>query len=658
MREFLAALSRGIARKNIPRSHSSLVENLKNLGALRQRGDLFLLDSSFIIGVLDISRDGTGYVGAFGHEGRDFIVRRKCLEGAMKGDIVLARRIHSRANRPQARIIKILEGHSLSVLAFTRQDSCGNVELIELKSGMPLPRVRASYKSLKVLPKETILRLNPRDGAVLEVLGVLSDPQVDEKISLALYHKEEAFPKACEEQARSFGECVDSSMYPARLDLRALPFCTIDPPDAKDHDDAIYFDERQSILYVAIADVSEYVTPHTPLDKAAKMRGFSIYFPHKSIPMLPRNLSENICSLKPHEDRLALVWKIRLHKRTAAPLHAELHEAIIASRQKLSYEEVDRFLGNSSGDTTIQKELQASILSLYERCKKLRKARLMKGYDFVSVEERLVLSEDLHLVRVISEHETPAHSLVEECMLLANIFSAKRLERGIFRVHEEPKPEKIETLFWDLRTLGLPVENKGSLHEMILDVQKEAQKRGIREEVDRLLIRSQAQARYSSQKLKHFGLGFAEYSHFTSPIRRYADLMLHRLLKAEMHCEHRTQQFYEESLAPLCDSLSVLERECARVEMDYKDRKYARAALLRLGEVINGVIVSEEIPLLARAQGDLQGARITLDRGFAGRMDQVKIRLTRVDLASAKIYGEIVGILQGKACISANLTQF
>lgn len=643
MREFLASLARGIKPKDLPRAHLPLVEILQKARALKTQKERIVLDSAFRAGALDVSRQGSGFIASPLEGSRDWIIQKGDLGGAMKGDFILARRIYShKSHRASAKVVAILEKKSASVIVYLASHK-GRIEALDIKNHTPVS-LRASYKSLKALPPQTILRLDSREGRVEEVLGVLSDPRVDEKISLALFDKTEAFPSACEAQAASFGDKVDASMYPERVDFRHLPFCTIDPLDAKDHDDAIYFDPEESTLYVAIADVSEYVTPHSPLDREARKRGFTIYLPHKSIPMLPRNLSENIGSLKPQEDRLAYVWKIRLHRRTFAPLRAELVEAIVRSRQKLSYEEVDEFLEQKGGETMIFNELQAPLRALYQRTQKLRAKRLEKGYEFFNEEQRLLLDENQNLLSITTERETPAHSLIEECMLLANIFSARRLERGIFRVHEEPQEERIESLLWELRSMGLEVKRGDSLHATLTAAQREAEKKGKRDEVDRLIIRAQAQARYSVQKAPHFGLGFEAYSHFTSPIRRYADLMLHRLLKATIKGE-REAEFWLEGMGALCDSLSALERESARVEMDYKDRKYARAALERLGEVIEGVVIDEENPPLARAQGFLKGARITLGRETVERTQRVRIRLIDADVAGAKIYGKVVGIV-------------
>lgn len=675
MREFLSAISRGVRSKDIPRQLLSVLEILKSHHALQESNTIVTLHSAFVVGIIDIARDGSGFLMRLGGDGgRDILIQKGNLNRATKGDVVLARRVYShKGNRACAKVIEILE-RSASFHVALLTEHHGRIEAVDIKSGSTIS-LKASQKSLRVLPKNTIVCIDSCDGRIDEVLGVLSDPRVDEKISLSLFGKHELHPRACEEQAESFGRDVDSSMYPERLDLRHLPFCTIDPLDAKDHDDAIFFDEHSSTLYVAIADVSEYVTLHSPLDKEARLRGFTIYLPHKSIPMLPRNLSENICSLLPGRDRLAFVWKIRLHRRTAIPLKSELCEALIRSRQKLSYDEVDEFLHDSSCESDIFPELRAPILALFKQAKKLKKSRLKRGYEFENEENRLLLDDGLNLISITTERETPAHSLIEECMLLANIESAKRLTHGIYRVHDSPKAERIDELFWELRLLGIEAtsfetaknrhraskKKKGNttqriktesadeeLHAVICAAQKEARRKNIGSEVDRLIIRSLAQARYSSEKSGHFGLGFSEYSHFTSPIRRYADLMLHRLLKAELHNDKRIASFYIETLPALAQTLSLLERESTRVEIDYKDRKYARLAWLHLGDIVECVITDEQNPPLARAEGFLKGARIVLARDQVERLARVRVRLIDADIATAKIYGKVVEVIKGE----------
>jgi len=396
--------------------------------------------------------------------------------------------------------------------------------------------------------------------------------------------------------------------------------------------------------------VSEYVAIDTPLDGEAKQRGYTIYLPHKSIPMLPRELSENICSLKEHEDRLAFVWKIRLHKRTGEPLRSELVEAIIRSRQKLTYEQVDTlFEGDSQAYSEIHKELLSPLFALHAITQKIRKKRLLGGYEFFNEENKLLLDEKTNLLCVLSSKETPSHGLIEECMLLANKESAKMLNgNGIFRIHEPPKEEKIDELLGDLRALGLRVRPQKELHALIESIQQEAEAHHIRNEVDRMIIRSQAQARYGYENIGHFGLGFEEYSHFTSPIRRYADLMLHRLLKAIL--KKQKNLAYLIGLCPLlCDSLSGLERESAKVEMDYKDRKYARWALANLGETIHCVITDTQSPPIVRAKTQIIGARIFLKRLDHDLFEEVRVQIVDVNLATARIYGKVVGRVQKRA---------
>ncbi|WP_024790030.1 RNB domain-containing ribonuclease [Lebetimonas sp. JH292] len=223
---------------------------------------------------------------------------------------------------------------------------------------------------------------------------MLDDPWVDEKISLALYNKKEEFSKFAILEAESYGDFVDKSMYPQRIDLTEKYFCTIDPVSAKDHDDAIYFDKDENALYVAIADVSEYVYLNGNIDKEAKERGFSIYFPHKSVPMLPRALSENICSLKENEDRIKFTFKIVLDKNNNV-IKEELFEAIINSKRKYSYERVDEFLaGKLENIDKTDEEILSWLLPLWKKIKHIRYERLKTGLDFESDEIRMSLDEN------------------------------------------------------------------------------------------------------------------------------------------------------------------------------------------------------------------------------------------------------------------------
>ena len=638
MREFLYALTKGIHKDDIPKDYQYLIKDFIKLKSIKLKKDFYKLNSDYRFGCIDITRSNLGFLEVIAKEKmKDLLVETKDLSNSSKGDLVLAKRVYAPHGRPKAKVIYIVQRKDRYQVVYTKTVN-RRVVGINVKTGLE-NSISASQKSLKLLPKNSVLKIDHETASVVEVLGVLDDPKVDEKISLALFDKKEEFTKQSELEAKSFGDFVDKSMYPNRVDLTHLPFCTIDPKTAKDFDDAIYFDTEKSVIYVAIADVSEYVFYKGSIDKEAIQRGFSIYFPHKSIPMLPRALSENICSLKPNEDRLTFTYKITINPKTLKVEKEELLETIINSKRRFTYDEVDALLESSKSDD----ELSSSILSLNNLAVKLRKKRLQKGYDFHSSEISMILDSDQNLVKTVKEVETPAHSLVEECMLLANKAAAKMFDFGIFRVHEPPSYDSIATLLEQVAELGIFVHFKTDLHSLIQEIQQKAKELNLLEHVDKLIIRAQKQAHYSATNVGHFGLGFDRYTHFTSPIRRYSDLTLHRLLKAIIRKDEKLKRFLLKDIEPLCEKLSELERESDKVAYDYMDRKYARWAKENLDEIVDAVISSTSSTYIASSRGDIEGARIFLSDKEGELFEDVRVKLIGSDIATTKIIGIITG---------------
>jgi ribonuclease R len=507
--------------------------------------------------------------------------------------------------------------------------------------------VASSQKALKEFPLKTVLKIDNYTSSIIEVLGVLDDPRVDEKISLGIYDKKEFFSKEAEIEAKREGDRVYKDEYPDRLDLTHLPFCTIDPPDAKDFDDAIYFDEKSFSLYVAIADVSTYVVEDSVLDKEAKARGFSIYFPHKSIPMLPRSLSEGICSLKPDVDRLAFTIKIDLNPKTLEPIKEEIFEAIIHSKRRYTYDEIDAFLDGDFSKKRDGDDLTLDYLfPLQKVLLKIKKQRLAHGCEFSSADARMLLDEDQNLISIKKEYETPSHSLIEDAMLLANKAAAKRYKKGIFRTHGIPSLEKLEALINSLEEIGIMSEMYDDPYKTIRELQKKADAANLRDEVDRLIIRTQKQAQYTAEgEVGHFGLGFGAYTHFTSPIRRYSDLIVHRLLKAIIDKNEDEIDYIVSNAEVIALRVSELERESAKVAWDYSDRKYARWMLEHKGETIEAIItdVSSSMPL-AESIGEIPGARINLMGDVEVELfDKVKVQILESDITTTKVIGSVVG---------------
>ncbi|MBS9778903.1 MAG: VacB/RNase II family 3'-5' exoribonuclease [Campylobacteraceae bacterium] len=497
-------------------------------------------------------------------------------------------------------------------------------------------------KSLKLLPDETVLKINNETGVIEEVLGILSDDSIDEKISLALYGKIEDFSKEAEFQALSYGKEVDKNLYEDYEDLTHLPFCTIDPVDAKDFDDAIYYDDKNHALYVAIADVSSYVTPFDAIDKEAKQRGFSIYFPHKSVPMLPRNLSENICSLMPNKDRLAFCFKISFDEQNNIKKE-ELINTVINSKKRYTYEQIDLFLEKKYKDKDSADEIVFVWLEkLAKLTKALRKKRLENAFEFRSDEVRMNVDENQRLLSVHVEKETASHALIEDCMLLANKAAAKRIEYGIFRNHESPSYERIEELLADLECIGLDFAFSPELPKLIKSIQEKANEINLRTEVDKLIIRAQKKAMYESESKGHFGLGFNTYTHFTSPIRRYSDLILHRLLKAKLKNDKKLYNYQLENIDSTCEELSQKERQSDQVAWDYMDRKFARWAKLHVGKVYEAIITDVGKNIIAKLDDEIKGAKLFVIANDVELLDRVLVEIVEADIAQATIITKLI----------------
>ena len=635
MRYFLETLSRGASNPNAKCKEALRI--LEFLKAISFHKGKAYLNNGFITGRLDINARGVGFIEVFSDKPmRDIVVESKNLGGAHLGDIVVAHLLSNKKSRQSAKILAVLEPANETSLVYLKR--FGQAVLgVNIQNGLSLA-LKASQKSLKALPLGTLLKINNANNEITEVLGLITDPNIDEKISLAIYNKKDEFTPACEDEARAWGDTVDPSMYKERVDLQHLPFCTIDPDDAKDFDDAIYYDTSKNELYVAIADVSEYVSAFSATDKEAKNRCFSIYFPHKSVPMLPRTLSENICSLRPDEPRLAFTFKISLNDDLSVKKE-ELFSAIIKSKKRFTYNEVDKILENKSG---CEQGILDWLLPLHKITQRLKQIRLKKGFDFRSKELKMSLNDDGLIASTHFESETPSHALIEDCMLLANKAAAKMISKGIFRNHAPADIKKINFLLDDLAALGIEAQYESDLAAMIAKIQSKANELGIREDADKLIIKAQKRAEYSHTSSGHFGLGFETYTHFTSPIRRYSDLTLHRLLKAQLAKDDKLYNYLLEGIEATCEELNIKEREADKVAFDFMDRKFARWAEQNIGKDFICYISEISEPLIARLDDELKGARIILPNFTCPLLSRVRVRIISSDIASAKIIGKVV----------------
>lgn len=640
MIQALLSLKEGVAE--IPAPLLPHFNSLLHLNIISRKDGYYILEAPYLVGKMDVTFSGAGYLMSLEPtKSKDIIVEARDLKGAMRGDLVFAKRVSNKqSRRSKAVVVYIVQRAFAKSIVYTKM-SKGKVVGANIRNEA-LFELTASQKSLKQLPLGTVLAIDNVSNTIEDILGVLNDPLVDEKISLALFGKKEFFSKSAEAEAKSHGDFVDKTYYPNRRDLTHLPFCTIDPIDAKDFDDAIYFDTKENALYVAIADVSEYVYSMGPTDKEALERGFSIYFPHKSIPMLPRALSENICSLKPNTDRLAFAFKITLDS-AFNPIKEELFECIIHSKKRYTYEQVDQFLDGKTDDTdSVDKDILTYLLPLFKLTKELRELRLKKSFNFCSSEIRMKLDDAFNLIETTIETETPSHGLIEDCMLLANKAAAKMLKKGIFRTHETPSLERMEQLCNDLSLIGIHSKLSSDLPHMIKNIQAKADALSLREEVDKLIIKSQKKAIYEAENKGHFGLGFDYYTHFTSPIRRYSDLTLHRLLKAKMAKDEKKLNFLLSDIDPLCQQISDLERESDKVAWDFMDRKFARYMAEHIGENFKAIVVEAEQTPIAKLNDTIKGARIfLLDDDDVQLLQRIEVKIVESNIATARIYARV-----------------
>ena len=374
-----------------------------------------------------------------------------------------------------------------------------------------------------------------------------------------------------------------------RKDLRKLPFATIDGEDAKDFDDAVYCMKNSNgyKLYVAIADVSFYVQPGSRLDKEAKKRGTSIYFPETVIPMLPENLSNGICSLRPNEDRCSMICEMSIDLNGARKKY-KFYSGLINSKARLTYNQVEKHLKKSCIKQSIVHESIKHLFDLTKLRLKLRNER--KALEINPKEAILELSKNKEVRNIIIKKSLFAHKLVEESMLLANESAAEfmhdRLDLGVYRIHEDPDLSKLEILKKHFK-IPTQIAKKSSPLEIINRCLHEAHEK--KDDTGQILVlQTLARAEYSTNNLGHFGLQLKQYSHFTSPIRRYPDLLVHRLINASL--AHKKLGMRQNELQDECENSSMLERRAEKASRQVEQVLICSYLKTKIGSSMDGVV--------------------------------------------------------------------
>jgi len=491
-------------------------------------------------------------------------------------------------------------------------------------------------------------------GRVAEVLGTYTDPGMEIEIALRKFDLPHEFSKKAMAVARALPEAVRDEDLRDRRDLRELGFVTIDGESAKDFDDAVHAvrDGRGFRLWVAIADVSHYVRHGEPLDDEARERGTSVYFPRRVIPMLPEKLSNGLCSLNPEVDRLAMVCEMMLTAEGVVARY-EFYPAVIRSRARLTYTQVWEML--SSG------KAPAHLQTLYQVYRKLAEERRRRGaIDFETLETRMVFDAHGKIEKIIPETRNDAHRLIEECMLAANFAAGNLLsERShpvLYRVHDVPAPEKVSALRDFLAELGLQlpggeVPRPKDYAELLLKIRS----RPDFTLLQTILLRSLKQAVYSPDNAGHFGLAFEAYVHFTSPIRRYPDLLVHRAIKACLG-RRRYEGVDWDALGRHCSDTERRADEASRDVENWLKCFYMKE---HVGGVFSGAVTGVtsfglfvtlddyfvdglvHISELGRDYFQFDAARHMLLGERSGQRyrlaDRMKVKLVRVDLETRKI---------------------
>ena len=379
-------------------------------------------------------------------------------------------------------------------------------------------------------------------GRIVEVLGNYADPGMEVEIALRKHDLPHAFPPAAEALASSLPTSVRKEDWKGRVDLTSLPLVTIDGETAKDFDDAVYCkrEGKGFRLWVGIADVSHYVKDVDALDIEARARGNSVYFPRRVIPMLPEALSNGLCSLNPDVERLCLACEMVVGARGEIKDY-RFYPAVMRSRARLTYTAVADILANPEGENAQQRrELVPQLQDLSALFHVLAKARVRRGaIDFESLETRMEFDEQGKITAIYPVQRNDAHRLIEECMLAANVCASDFLQRheqpALYRIHEGPTPEKLKALREFLREFGLQLGGGDDPHAKdYAKLLSEIRGRPDYQLLQTVLLRSLRQAVYSPENVGHFGLAYEAYTHFTSPIRRYPDLLVHRGIKAAL----------------------------------------------------------------------------------------------------------------------------
>ena len=601
---------------------SSLHVGLKRrLRAMENSGQLFfnkskqyelLPKTAILTGKVIGHRDGFGF---FAPEsgGKDLYISSFEMKRVFHGDIVQAVLLNrdDKKGRKEVRLLEVVEGRKTNIVGryFVQHHTASVIPddariqqeiLINPKENLGARHGQMVVIEIVVAPTRRSNAL----GKIVEVLGERMAPGMEIEIALREHELPYQWPDAVLEQVSTLSDEVDAAAKRGRKDLTHLPLVTIDGEDARDFDDAVYCETKKSggwRLWVAIADVSYYVRPGSALDDEAISRGNSVYFPSQVIPMLPEKLSNGLCSLNPDVDRLCMVCEMTIS--AAGKLSgSKFYPALMRSHARFTYTKVAAIL---DGDEALNRQYAAlvpDLKNLNQMYIALTKARENRGaIAFETNESRFIFNADKKIESIVPLIRNDAHKIIEECMILANVATAKFVEKhqvpGLFRVHNKPAEEKYKNFIRYLGELGIEVPQRDQPEPADYgEILAKVAGRPDQELIQTMLLRSMKQAVYQSDNQGHFGLALPSYSHFTSPIRRYPDLVIHRVIKAILERQKPDQvnqghtAYAQEQVVMLGEHCSMTERRADDATRDVADWLKCEYMQDHVGMHFNGVI--------------------------------------------------------------------
>ncbi|TAL39093.1 MAG: VacB/RNase II family 3'-5' exoribonuclease [Spirochaetes bacterium] len=643
---------------------SELLALLSNIGFLEfNRGKYTRTRDFRIQGTLRTDARGGGVLRT--PDGTEFLVRREDTGGAHFNDEVIAELTDIRedrlcaavtgvAKRKKERYLAQVRGKSKSQIHFVLIDQPGNIEVFAPRS--PVEPNKGDLSIVKLTGRTS--------GGLQECEVDESYAPDDESLDLRRVMIKHSIPEPHGEyeELGAIDQGFITRERKGRKDFRKLRTITIDGKNAKDFDDAISLEKTRKgyTLYVHIADVSAFVAKGSPLDKEARARGTSFYLGNHVVPMLPEALSNDLCSLREGVERLVLSAEMSFD-RSGAFVSSSFHRGIIKSDKRLTYEQAHDMVMKKGRD-----KLSKLLLDMQELAAILKKRRIDHGRVDLNLTDSEVVYEGNYLIDIISVQRLVSHVIVEEFMLSANEAVSRALRENaipaLFRVHESVSQEKLSALVKFLRTLGVQMNLKVSIGSALQSVIDQVRGREYEEVINFIILKSMMQAFYGVEPLGHFGLGFADYTHFTSPIRRYPDLIVHRCLKSLIAGSPRPYTL--EELIPIGETSSTMERVAVNAERDLFKLKCCRLMLDRIGDEFDSVISSVArfgffVTILERPIEGLVPLRFLTDDFYLVQEDEhtvigkrlgkrfrlgdkVRVRLVSVEMETMRIDFELV----------------